>query len=129
MLSRKLLTLEFTTFLFLSAAFFPSSTVGSVTVKRIESRLEEELQRVKIEALQPGFRCMLLSEGESPLQQSASIAFQWHPLGVGPLIRKGVIKEIEKPFQYSLNSQVYRQPAGCRVDFSLNPVPSYGVVW
>ncbi|MCF7947067.1 MAG: hypothetical protein K9M94_00595 [Spirochaetia bacterium] len=96
---------------------------------RIESRLEEELQKLKIEAIQPGFRCMLLSEGESPLRQSASISLQWHSLGIGPVIRRGVIKEIEKPFQYSLNSQVYQQSAGCRIDFSLNPVPSYGAVW
>jgi len=103
--------------------------VGAATVKRIESRLEEELQKLKAEVLQPGFRCMLLSEGESPLRQSASIALAWHSLGIGPLIRQGVIKEIENPFRYSLNSQVYHQPVGCRIDFSLNPVRSYGAVW
>ena len=129
MLRRKLLTIGFNTFLYLSIALLPSSAEESVTVRRIESRLEEEVQKLKIEVLQPGFRCLLLSEGESPLQQSARIAIQWHSLGIGPLIRRGVIKEIEKPFQYSLNSQVYQQPAGSRIDFSLHPVGSYGAVW
>src|SRR6056297_421044 len=112
MLQRKLLTFGFTYFLFFSSALLPGLSEGELTVKRVESRLEEELQKLKIEVLQPGFRCMLLSEGESPLQQSASITLQWLSLGIGPLIRKGVIKEIEKPFQYSLNSQVYQQSAG-----------------
>lgn len=129
MLRRKLLTLGFISFFYLSIALLPSPAEESVTVRRIESRLEEELQKLKIELVQPNFRCLLLSKGESPLQQSASVALRWHSLGIGPLIREGVIKEIEKPFQYSINSQVYQQPAGCRTDFSLIPVRSYGAVW
>ncbi|MDZ7795182.1 MAG: hypothetical protein U5P10_16275 [Spirochaetia bacterium] len=129
MLRRKLLTLGFISFLLLSRMLSASPAVESLTVKRLESRLEEELQKLKIEVLQPGFRCLLLSEGESPLQQSVSIALQWDSLGIGPLLRKGVIKEIEKPFQYSINSQVYQQPAGCGIDFSLSPARSYGAVW
>src|SRR6056297_26288 len=126
---RKLLTLGFTYFIFFSSVLLPGLSERALPVKCIESRLEENLHKLKIEAAKPGFRCLLLSKGKSPLRQSASIALHWRSLGIGPLLRKGFIKEIEKPFQYSINSQVYQQSAGCRIDFSLSPVQSYGAVW
>ncbi len=93
---------------------------------RIESRLEENLQTVRLEYLCPGARCMLLSRGEAPCMMKPTVALQWQAVGVGPLGPLGILKEVQKPFEYAVSSPVFQQTTGYRIDFSLNPQKRFG---
>ncbi len=112
----------------LSLAFgiFSMSAEERGLKRKMETRLEETELKVRIQAVRPGFRCMLLSEGSEPAQLSHTGAFRFHSLTFGPLKYRGVLKELSKPFQYGINSSVYRHTIGCRGDFSLNPVNTLG---
>lgn len=100
---------------------------GNVLVrKRLESRLEENRQLIKAERIRPGLHCMLLGRGDSPLRMEPSAAVQWQSAGIGPVILTGIVKEIGKPFEYSIGSAVFQHSAGGRIDFSLHPRKNYG---
>ncbi len=104
-------------------------TAGKTAAQtRFESRLEENVHTMRLENNRPGLRCMLLTSGESPLHMEPMAAVQWHCLGMGPILPGGIIKEIQKPFTYSLGSAVLQEPAGFRLDFSLNPGDSFGSI-
>ncbi len=93
---------------------------------RFESRLEENVHTIRLEFIRPGLRSMLLTSGESPLHMEPKAAVQWHCLGFGPILPRGIIKEIQKPFTYSVGSAVLHQSAGFRLDFALNPRENVG---
>ena len=94
--------------------------------KRIESRLEENQQIIKMDYLRPGLHCMLLGRGASPLRMQPNAAVQWKSAGIGPVILSGIVQEIGKPFEYSLSSAVFQQVVGGRIDFSLHPRNNFG---
>lgn len=92
----------------------------------VESRLEENLHTIRLQHARPGLRCMLRASGETPRAMKPAAAVQWQSLGMGPLLPVGILKEVQKPFEYAASSPVFRQSAGCRLDFSLNPPGNYG---
>lgn len=113
--------------LFLSFGILSICAEECLLKRKTETRLEENELKVRVQAIRPGFRCMLLSEGPEPDQLSHTGALRFHSLSFGPLKQMGVLKELSKPFQYGINSSVYRYTAGCRADFSLNPINTLGL--
>lgn len=95
---------------------------------RLESRLEENLQTIRLEYLCPGLRCMLIGRGEAPRAMKPIVALQWQFMGAGPLVPCGILKEVQKPFEYAASSPIFQQTAGYRINFSLNPQKRFGGV-
>lgn len=111
----------------LSLLCAPALPAGKVLVrKRFESRLEENRQLIKAECIRPGLHWMLLGRGDAPLRMEPSGAVQWQSAGIGPVILTGIVKEIGKPFAYSIGSAVFQHSAGGRIDFSLHPRKNFG---
>ncbi len=96
---------------------------------KMSTKLENNTLKIRVQVIRPGMRCMLRTESKDPANPDFIGALHYHAFQIGPLRPRGVLKEISAPFSYGITSSVYQGSAAYRLDFSMEPVKTYGLGW